>query len=464
MIIRDREHLGKKDLIKGCIEEHQAGLQRMDMLYRAYKGEADILNRTMLDGLPNNKLVHSYPRYIVAIAAGYLVGTPVNYQAETKLDDLLDAYKAARVESIDSELAKDASLYGKAVELVYADEKSQVRTSALDPRSAFVVYDNTVENKAMLGVRYYQTYDVSGKLAGYDVIVYTDTDETTYHGPTLVEALDATLATETPHYFGRVPMVEYFNNDDESSDFEAVLPLINAYDKLQSDRLNDNEQLVQALLVITGARLEDEQNITDDNGNVIRRGRTAGQALRQDKMLMLPDQTAKAEYLAKPSDGSGADILRKNLKDDIHKFSMIPDLTDENFASNASGVAMKYKLFGLEQLVMVKERWFKEALYERLLIFTNFLSVKGRAKINPQDVEIVFKRSLPANVLEISQMVGNLESIVPKGLLLAQLPFVTDPDKALKDLDAERTEAMSRQAAAFGSMPIPQEEEDDEPE
>ena len=43
-----------------------------------------------------------------------------------------------------------------------------------------------------LGVRYYQTYDVLGKLSGYDVIVYTDADETTYHGPTLVEALDAT--------------------------------------------------------------------------------------------------------------------------------------------------------------------------------------------------------------------------------------------------------------------------------
>lgn len=449
MIIRDREHLGKKDLIKGCIAEHQAGLQRMNMLYRAYKGEADILKRTMLSGLPNNKLVHSYPRYIVAIAAGYLVGTPVNYQSETKLDDLLDAYKSARVDSVDSELAKDASLYGKAVELVYADENSQVRTSALDPRSAFVVYDNTVENKAMLGVRYYQTYDVSGKPSGYDMIVYTDADETTYHGTTLTEALDAYPVAETPHYFGRVPMVEYFNNDDESSDFEAVLPLINAYDKLQSDRLNDNEQLVQALLVITGARIENEPNITDDNGDVIRKGRTAGQALRQDKMLMLPDQTAKAEYLAKPSDGSSAEVLRKNLKDDIHKFSMIPDLTDENFAANASGVAMKYKLFGLEQLVMVKERWFKEALYERLLIFTNFLSVKGKAKINPQDVEIVFKRSLPANVLEISQMVGNLESIVPKGLLLAQLPFVTDPDRALKDLETERDEAMKRQAEMF---------------
>jgi len=451
MIIRDREHLGKKDLIKGCIAEHQAGLQRMDMLYRAYKGEADILKRTMLDGLPNNKLVHSYPRYIVAIAAGYLVGTPVNYQAETKLDDLLDAYKSARVDSVDSELAKDASLYGKAVELIYADENSQARTSALDPRNAFVVYDNTVENKAMLGVRYYQTYDVSGKLSGYDVIVYTDAAETIYHGPTLIEALDNTLVTETPHYFGRVPMVEYWNNDNESSDFEAVLPLINAYDKLQSDRLNDNEQLVQALLVITGARLENEPDTLDGDGNVIRKGRTAGQALRQDKLLYLPDKDALAAYLAKPSNGDAADILRKTLKDDIHKFSMIPDLTDENFASNASGVAMKYKLFGLEQLTKVKERWFKEALYERLLLFTNFLSVKGKAAIDPNEVDIVFRRALPANEMELAQMVSTLNGMVPAETLLAQLPFIDDSKAAKAELDNEKAEGLKRQQMAFNA-------------
>ena len=459
MIIRDRQYLDNKDLIKGCIKEHQDGLQRMDMLYRAYKGDADILKRTMLNGLPNNRLVHSYPRYIVAIAAGYLVGTPVNYQAETvKLDDLLDAYKAARVDSVDSELAKDASLYGKAVELIYADEKSQVRTSALDPRSAFVVYDNTVENKALLGVRYYQTYDVSGKPAGFDVIVYTDAVETAYHGATLTSALDATLVTEKEHYFGRVPMVEYWNNDDETGDFEAVLTLINAYDKLQSDRLNDNEQLVQALLVITGARIENEPNTIDDNGDVIK-GRTAGQALRQDKLLMLPDQTAKAEYLAKPSDGAGADILRKNLKDDIHKFSMIPDLTDENFAANASGVAMKYKLFGLEQLVMVKERWFKEALYERLLIFTNFLSVKGKAKIDYNSINITFKRSLPSNELEIAQMVATLNGIAPRQALMSQLPFIEDAEQAVEELKAEKAEGLAAQQAAFG-MPLAQEEEE----
>jgi len=206
--------------------------------------------------------------------------------------------------------------------------------------------------------------------------------------------------------------------------------------------------MVQALLVLTGATLEAEPDVIV-NGELIRRGRTAGQALRQDKFLQLPDQTATAQYLAKPSDGQSAEILRQNIKADIHKFSMIPDLTDENFAANASGVAMKYKLFGLEQLVMVKERWFKEALSERLLLFSNYLSLKGGRVIDPDSVEITFKRALPANELEVSQMMSYLNGIVPKSLLVAQVPFVTDPAKALEELEAERLADDRRQAALF---------------
>ena len=447
MIIRDRQWLGSAKMVSGCIKEHETKAARYNRLHEAYRGNATIMQRDMLDGLPNNKLVHNYPRYIVAVASGYLVGNPVNYQSEQDITPLQEAYKAARVDSVDSELAKDASLYGKGIELVYADETGKAKASALDPRFAFVVYDNTVENKPMLGVRYYAAYDVEGKPAGYDVIVYDESSISYYHGDQAADAVHSPGTTE-PHYFGRVPMVEYFNNDDETSDFEAVLTLIDAYDKLQSDRLNDNEQLVQALLVLTGATLEAEPDVID-NGKLIRRGRTAGQALRQDKFLQLPDQTATAQYLAKPSDGQSAEILRQTLKADIHKFSMIPDLTDENFAANASGVAMKYKLFGLEQLVMVKERWFKEALSERLLLFSNYLSLKGGRVIDPDSVEITFKRALPANELEVSQMMSYLDGIVPKSMLVAQVPFVTDPAKALEELEAERLADDRRQAALF---------------
>ncbi|HOQ62528.1 MAG TPA: phage portal protein, partial [Clostridia bacterium] len=126
--------------------------------------------------------------------------------------------------------------------------------------------------------------------------------------------------------------------------------------------------------MVTGARLESEPDTYDDEGEVIR-GRTPAEQIRQEKMLYLPGEDVKVEYLTKSLTESDVEILKDSIKSDIHKFAMVPDLSDVNFAGNASGVAMRYKLFGLEQLTKVKERWFKEALQERMRLFTNFLAV-----------------------------------------------------------------------------------------
>ena len=117
----------------------------------------------------------------------------------------------------------------------------------------------------------------------------------------------------------------------------------------------------------------------------------------------------------------------------------------------------------LEQLTKVKERWFKEALQERMKLFINFLSVKGQKAIDPDLVEIVFKRALPANEFELAQMVSALDGIVPQETLLAQLPFVNDPAAAAEELKVDKQEAFARQQAAFG-MPLAKEDDggDDE--
>ena len=209
-----------------------------------------------------------------------------------------------------------------------------------------------------------------------------------------------------------MPLIEYWNNEEEAGDADAVLSLIDAYDVLESSRVNDQEQLVDALLIVYGARLE-----TDE------RGRTPAQQLRQDKLLYLPDREAGAQYLVKQS-GPGAEELRAALERDIHKFSMIPDLSDRQFAGNVSGVAMKYKLLGLEQLTRLKERWFREALRERLRCYAHFLTVKGGRALDESRVRITFTRTLPESALETAQMVKTLEGMVPDDLLLSQLPFL----------------------------------------
>ena len=87
----------------------------------------------------------------------------------------------------------------------------------------------------------------------------------------------------------------------------------------------------------------------------------------------MPGDGAKAEWLVKPSSESDTEVLRLSLKEDIHKLSFVPDMSDKEFAGNASGVAMRFKLLGLEQLTRIKERWFG-GLRQRLRLFAHFLA------------------------------------------------------------------------------------------
>ena len=57
--------------------------------------------------------------------------------------------------------------------------------------------------------------------------------------------------------------------------------------------------------------------------------------------------------------------------------SHVPHLCDESFGGNLSGVAIAYKLWGLEQLCAMKERKFKKGLQRRIELITNILNIKG---------------------------------------------------------------------------------------
>jgi SPP1 family phage portal protein len=123
------------------------------VLKRYYDGDHAILSRARLSGLPNNRLAHALPGYITAIAAGYLVGSPVQYafnEHPAVFEQLIAALRRCDTQSIDAELAVDAAVYGKAVELCYADDQAKPRVAQADPRHAFVVYDDTVEHKPLL--------------------------------------------------------------------------------------------------------------------------------------------------------------------------------------------------------------------------------------------------------------------------------------------------------------------------
>lgn len=430
MITRDKGIALTQEVVAECLKEFLEGVPRMKRLRDYYAGRSTIAGRIRTQGLPNNRLVHGYPQYIATMTSGYLIGDPVMYIGDD-LEPLQDAFAAADVGSVDAEIALNQAIFGRGVELVYADSEARPRSTAIDPQSAFVVYADDAEGLPLFGVY----------IAGKRVFAYLPHEVIEY------ERTEAGLGREVdrqPHSFPFVPLVEYWNNSSQTGDFEQVISLIDAYDVLQSDRINDKEQFADALLVLYGVVGLDSS--PDDK-------RTPAQRLKQEGTLALPDPQAKAEYLIKSLNEADTEVLKDAIKADIHKFSLVPDLTDEQFAGNSSGVAMRFKLLGLEQLTKIKERWFREGLRWRLRLYTAFLAIKGAPAIDADAVQMQFRRSLPVNDLEVAQMVQTLNGLVPSKTLLAQVPFVENVEQAYEELQEEKQASIAAQAAAFGAFP-----------
>ena len=158
----------------------------------------------------------------------------------------------------------------------------------------------------------------------------------------------------------------------------------------------------------------------------------------KENRVILMDEGTSAEWLTKDVNDTQMENLKKRLEDDIHKFSKCPAMTDENFSSNASGVAMKYKVMGMENVASVKERKFKKGLQRRIELLSNILNLTY-GSFDWRAIEITFTRNLPVNVMEVADMVNKLRGIVSNETLLLQLPFVDDVAAELERIEEENS-------------------------
>lgn len=458
-LIRDADLLSDgmptPELLRSCIEEHKKDCQRFERLRDYYYGEHNIKSRVRDNPkAPNNKLVCNHAEYIVDMACGYFLGNPIKYksesvsegEAELDITVLKDNFKDVDIHSHDVELDRDRSIYGIALELAFVtdDEQPIIDFAEIAPTDGFLVLDDTVKHRPLFGVHYYPKHDVNGALSQYAIFVYTKDKVYKYSSETLEEPNTYELLEEKEHYFKIVPFIEYKNKKSMQGDFEQVISLIDAYNTLQSDRVNDKEQFVNAILVVIGASFGDDK---DEVSETVK-------SLRDLGVLELPPD-AQALYLQKAFDEASVEVLKKSLKDDIHEFSKVPCLSDENFASTDSGVALAYKLLAFELLIKQKENFFRQGLKQRLKLMCNFYNLK-QYNLDPGCIEIEMSRSLPINRAELVNMVASLEGIVSDETRLSLLDFIDDPSEELKKLKEQLKEKTKEKATAFGSYEFKQ--------
>ena len=446
----DELNIDKREVLH-LIMKHQSYAQKMYRNLRYYEGKHKILEAAKKDD-PDNRLVCNHAKDISDTASSYFIGNPITYKSEEDINVLLESLEAAGVDEADGDNGLDLSIYGLAYDYTYTKENETTPTVRnLSALNTFMVYDDSIEENELFAVYYYRQKDDTDKKP--DKYIATVLTQNYKYVMTILNTEDPQTVTEQPepHFYDEIPITEYRNNKLGIGDFELQIPLIDAYNTLMSDRINDKEQFIDAILAVYGTLLGDETIESGDLQNQTIQPNQSDEAMKQlkkKKLAELPDGT-KMEYVTRTFDETGVEILKKAIEQDIHKFSHIPCLTDENFAGNVSGVAMEFKLFGMENITKVKTRYYKKGIRKRIRLFTNFLRKKG-ININPAGVIPTFTRGMPKNLLEISQVISNLWGKASKKTLLSQIPFVKDADAELKAAEKESKEALQQQQAMFG--------------
>lgn len=428
----DTDYVLNEELILDLIQKHSTEKARLNKLLRYYKNENDkITNREYKNkNKPQNRLSHPYCQYITNTAVGYFLGKPVTYQTEDNklLESLTDMFRYNDEADNNTTLAKMASIYGYAYEIMYIDKWAKPRFKAVDPAELIVCYDNTLEENIVLAIRYYDEEvgedEVITRLEIYTKPIQNEQGQVVGNGKLIKGILkdDAvTLQEELDCYFDDIPVNVYINNDELFGDFERVLNLIDAYDQTQSDTANDFELFTNCMLVVNGELIDDEQaqNLSDIN------------------VIQFLNSDSDAKYLIKNIQDTALENYKNRLNEDIHRFSFVPNMADENFSNNASGVAMKFKLMGLENLISVKEAKFKKGLMKRIELLCAYTKMKNNSDYSYLAIEPIFTRNTPANELEISQMMQNLTGILSEETVIGLHPKVTDTQAEIQRKENE---------------------------
>ena len=410
-----------KEALEAFIKNELPNLQKMEDYYSGKHNILNKKNRTI--DKEDAKLIHDYPGYITTIATAYFLGKPISYTLQDdklKKDfEKLSEYLSTEEEQQENfEHSENCSIFGKSYELWYKNADNTIGNAVVDPRDCFILRDNTVKKEITAAVRWDKTKNKEDKWV-YKLEVYDSTTVTTY------EFLSDSDKKEVPnikgvtklHGFNQVPIIEFLNNKRAFGDFKKVVSLIDGYDEAASTSIDDMTDFTDALLVLTNVGGTDKETL---------------KKIKEDK-LMLIDDDGDAKWLIKQVNDSYAQNNKNRLNQDIHKFSMIPDMQDKEFSGNSSGVALGYKLLALEQLAAQKEMHFKKAINQRLQLMIDFHNLKIKAT----DIQKVFTRNVPKNLVEAADTAQKLQGIVSHETILSTLPFIEDAKGELEKIKAE---------------------------
>ena len=432
------------DIVTKLIELHKDDRARMLNLYQRYKADIDgvpILQRKpvqyeenfetggnvrRIDDKVNNTLNNSFDAEIVDTKIGYLFGHPISYTCEKEplQEAAAEFIMRNNAEDADAELGKKTAICGKGARLLYINMDGQEAMRNIDPWETIFLTESSI-TEPTYAIRY---YPVSELLKGEEKQRWMAEfyDETkVYYFKSGYEGSKFDYVEEKLHMFKYCPLFGPPNNEEMKGDAEKVLNLIDAYDRTLSDANNEIEQYRLAYLILKGVGADEETM----------------KEMQRTGVFQLMDEKEDLSYLTKEVNNQMIEDHLNRLEENIMRFAKSVNFSDEKFAGTASGVALKFKMLGLENKSIVMERKMSSALRYQFKVLCSAWSVrKGIKQEDYLDIWFGFKRNLPMNILEEAEASLKLKGIVSEETRLSLLSFIDDMQYELQKMEEEKND------------------------
>ena len=400
-----------------------------------------------VDDKVNNTLNNAFDADIVDTKVGYMFGNPISYvvdkqaQSLTKLSEAIELFNLRNsVDDLDSESGKKTAICGYSARLLYIDTDGNERAMVIDPWETIILSPTNV-SEPKYALRYFKSAELDAQgnkveieqLAFYDATtekLYTRTDK---DSPFI-------LKDERKHLFDYCPLFGIPNNEELQGDADKVYKLIDAYDRTFSDASNEIEQWRLAYLVLKGMGMDEE-----DAQKVSRTG-----------IFELMGEDDEISYLTKEVNDQMIENHLDRLEENIMRLAKSVNFSDESFARNVSGVAMKFKLMALENKCKTMERKFTTALRYQFKVLCSAWAKKGIcSKDDYLKLWFEYKRNIPIDLLSEAQASQALQGQVSERTRLSKMTIVDDVDYEIEE--------MQKDAMLYGNGIEPLDENENDP-
>lgn len=408
------------ELLQKMINRFKINVEpRLNKYKNYYDGLQAILNKSYVDdSKPCNRTVINYCKNIVDSYTGYLA-TPnyISYHSENDIKEIMEILRYNDYQAEDADFLLNALIYGTAAELMYHDSQSKTRFKLINPTQCFGIYDDSLAGDLLYFVRMYKVSDWDNTDL-YNVDVYTDKLIKHYTMSGANGYLE--FKEEVPHYFSQCP-ANIFNLPDEKSIFDCVMSLQDSANELLSSEIDDYSAFCDAYLLLVGADADPDDIL----------------AMKKNRVLILPEG-ANAQWLTKNASDTQIENILKRIHDSIYRIAQCPDFSSESFVGGvSSGIAIRYRLTGMETRAAKIAAEMKKALQRRVEIICGVASLKLGEEVF-RDIDIDFKRNIPEDLTSTINLVNSLKGSVSDATLLGQLPFVEDVNKEIEALETQK--------------------------